>query len=510
MQLSEIVRKNKKLINYLKINGVSETFHMFIDRFFSFERKRYSQLRRNRSPFCLSEPSRILPLISIVIPVYNPNIDDLRECVDSVLHQNCNAWELVICDDHSSDVSVISYLNELAACQSVRVIWHQKNGGISSATNDAIAASTGSYVAFLDNDDILPVDAIGLVVDAILRLDCDFLYTNEDKLFSDGSFGQPFYKPDYSPELLLSCNYVTHLTVVRKSFGDQLGWLRSEFDGSQDYDFALRVFETTKRIAHIPEICYHWRIGRNSVAGNPSAKPYAYESARRALEDALKRRGILGKVVQHPSFLGHYKVLALPSPEIEIMYVLDLRFRQRNEISNILHSMPAIGHNSTMYTKRICVVPETVRIDNPLSHEIDLLHDIPETSGLIHYHIVPGRLCGGRNALLELVGVLSLSDDVIAVTPSIRGIPEFRQRAGVGGDISWKQGIKKIEKFLRITYMDLNNCTRLHPFSFLFRGEDLSQLTIRQDEIDGERYVYGPANRRLVTCGWVWFDVSQK
>ncbi len=100
--------------------------------------------------------------------------------------------------------------------------------------------------------------------------DYDVLYTDEDKVSGDLSeHNDPNFKPDFSPDLLRSHNYITHFFVARKSIVDDIQGFRSEFDGSQDYDFIFRCVEHAEKIKHIPKILYHWRIHGNSVAGRP-------------------------------------------------------------------------------------------------------------------------------------------------------------------------------------------------------------------------------------------------
>jgi len=504
MQLQELMRKYKKLLGYLDAHGTAETVRFIGDRLFGFERRRYSHLVKSRVAFHL-EGCFPPPLISIVVPVYNPKLSELTACIDSVRGQNCSAWELVVCDDHSSDRGVIDYLRGLEQLPSVRVLWREQNGGIANATNDAIAASTGDYVAFLDNDDTLTVDAIARAVDAIRKYAYDFLYTDEDKLFPDGSFGQPFYKPDCSPELLLSCNYVTHLTVVRRSLGDALGWLRSEFDGSQDYDFALRAFERADKIGHVPEVCYHWRVGSGSVAGNPVAKPYAYDSARKALQEALRRRGVEGTVESHPHSLGHYQVAAQPPARMQITYVLDLRQYAEGTIDHFLRAGGG-ANTDVQYDSKICIAPKDMGVDSLRIPGFTVLHDMPELTGFIYYQSVPGSLRGGYSALLALTRVLLLSDAIAAVTPSIRLATRSRKAQGAGGEIAWHVDNRRLSKFLAITHMDLNNCTRLYTFSLLFRAKDSQQIRIQWDAEAGRGYAYAATDRRLVTCGSLCFD----
>jgi len=171
------------------------------------------------------------------------------------------------------------------------------NRGISGASNAALALANGKFVAMLEHDDELQPEALFEVVKLLNEQpDLDIIYTDEDKKTRDGRRISPFFKPDWSPNLLLSCNYIAHLLVHRRSLLDEAGGFRSAFDVSQDYDLALRASEKTARIAHIAKPLYSWRMISGSAAASESAKPYAYKAAARALKEALERRQMPGSV----------------------------------------------------------------------------------------------------------------------------------------------------------------------------------------------------------------------
>ena len=170
-----------------------------------------------------------------------------------------------------------------------------RNQGIAGASSHGLRLATGDFVALLDHDDELPPEALFEVVKRLNEdPDLDLIYTDEDKLTPDGRRVEPFFKPDWSPDLLLSMNYITHLSVFRRSLLEEIGGFRLGLDGSQDYDLLLRFSERARRIAHIPKILYHWRKVPGSAAASTAAKPYAYEAARRAIEDGGEAAGLRG------------------------------------------------------------------------------------------------------------------------------------------------------------------------------------------------------------------------
>ncbi len=249
------------------------------------------------------------PRYSIVTPVYDPPDYALREMIESVVDQTFTDWELILVDDRSPSPHVLQMLRaaELADPR-IRVIERVENGGIVAASNDGIAAASGEWIVLLDHDDLLVRHALERVTHVLEGdAEIDYLYTDEDKVDDDGRFSEAFYKPDWSPERLRSQNYCCHLSVLRKTIVDDIGGFRDGFDGSQDHDLILRVTEKARRIHHIPEVLYHWRILPTSAAASSEAKPYAVEAGRRAVQEHCDRVGIPADVeAQFPP--GNYRV----------------------------------------------------------------------------------------------------------------------------------------------------------------------------------------------------------
>lgn len=233
------------------------------------------------------------PKISVVVPVYNVESRMLEECIRSVQNQSYTNWELCLADDASTWPQVAECLKKYENHPKIKIVYRPENGHISRCTNSAIELATGEFVAFMDCDDVMAPNALYEVA-VQLNKDpgLDFIYSDEDKIREDGKRRhQPHFKPDWSPDTFLSLMYTCHLGVYRKSIGDRIGWLRTGYEGAQDYDFTLRFTEQTDRIAHIPKILYHWRERKESTAVNPEAKSYIVDTSGKAKEDALKRRG---------------------------------------------------------------------------------------------------------------------------------------------------------------------------------------------------------------------------
>ncbi|MDY6940977.1 MAG: glycosyltransferase [Cyanobacteriota bacterium] len=248
--------------------------------------------------------------ISIIVPVFDPPTSFLRECLESVLAQTYPHWELCIADDRSTRPEVREILSEYQQRdRRIQVTFRSQNGGICKASNSAIEIATGEFVALLDHDDVLAVDALEEVAKLLAEHpDADFIYSDEDKIDDRGNFQFPFYKPDWCPDTFLSRMYTCHLGVYRRSLVNQIGGFRVGYEGSQDYDLVLRLTERTDRIFHIPKILYHWRMYLGSTSRGVAAKPYAIQAARQALQDALERRGESGIVRAIPGDANHFLI----------------------------------------------------------------------------------------------------------------------------------------------------------------------------------------------------------
>ncbi|MBL0044377.1 MAG: glycosyltransferase [Flavobacteriales bacterium] len=233
------------------------------------------------------------PLISVLMPVYEPPIELLNAAIRSVVEQVYSNIELCIADDRSPDPRVRKCLDEWKAKDPrIKVAYRTENGHISKASNTALELVAGEFVALMDHDDLLAPDALYHVVKRLNRdRSIDILYSDEDKVDEQGRHSDPHFKPQWCPDHLLSRNYFGHLVVARTTLLKGINGFRAGFEGSQDYDLLLRLTERSQRIAHIPRVLYHWRIHAASAARSEEVKPYAYDAAKRALGEALQRRG---------------------------------------------------------------------------------------------------------------------------------------------------------------------------------------------------------------------------
>jgi glycosyltransferase involved in cell wall biosynthesis len=300
------------------------------------------------------------PVISIIVPVYNTPETFLREMIESVLDQVYPYWELCICDDASPQPQVQTILQEYAAKDSrIKVVRHEQNQHISHTSNSAIALATGEFISLLDHDDILTPDAL---CEIVLLLNChpeaDFIYSDEDKLFEDHTLGSPYFKPDWSPDSLLARMYTCHFSTYRRTLIEKLGGFRAGFEGSQDYDLVLRVTEQTDHIFHIPKMLYHWRIHSGSTATYINAKPYTLDASRRAITEALQRRGeeaAILDVIELPTFYSiRYKIR-----QAELVSVI---LPLQNSEENLSRCLQSIFSKSQYLNYEVVVVGEKLKI----------------------------------------------------------------------------------------------------------------------------------------------------
>jgi GT2 family glycosyltransferase len=254
------------------------------------------------------------PLISILVPVYDTPPRYLRLAVDSVLAQAYPEWELILCDDGSTNAGTRAALEEIARLDPrIRVQYLGVNSGIAAATNAALAMAQGELVAMLDHDDeLLPAALLEVVKALNADRTLDVVYTDQDSIEADGTVAHTFYKPDWSLELLRGVMYVGHLLVVRRSLADEVGGFDPAFDGVQDFELMLRLAEHTERIAHVPAILYHWRKIPGSVAlgGREKRDIDALQAA--AVNAHLERCGVAAVARSNPEL--EHRLLIAPQP----------------------------------------------------------------------------------------------------------------------------------------------------------------------------------------------------
>jgi glycosyltransferase involved in cell wall biosynthesis len=313
------------------------------------------------------------PKISVVMPTYNSKPEWLIEAIESVKKQIYPEWELCIADDASSDLTTRSILERYAhEDKRIKVVFREQNGHISAASNSALALATGDWVALLDHDDLLTEHALVLVAEAINRHPyAGIVYSDEDKVDENGNRYQPYFKCEWNVDLFRSQNMICHLSAYRRDLIDSVGGFREGYEGSQDYDLALRITEqlTPKAIIHIPHVLYHWRGHAESTASNAETKTYAQDAGVKALREHLQRLGIAATVELTP-FLQYRVRYSVPSGLPKVSLVIPTR----NGLNLIRQCINSLVEKTTYKNYEILVV------DNG-SDEEDVLAYLKEIDG---------------------------------------------------------------------------------------------------------------------------------
>ncbi len=335
-----------------QLNGEWETagdYARWIRSYDRLEREDVQRIREQLAKF------HYLPMISVLLPVYNSNLKWLRRAILSVQKQLYPRWELCIVDDASTDRKLWPFLQRCARRDPrIKVVRRTENGHISAASNDALRLANGDFVALLDHDDELAPTALYFVALALNKnRDLQLLYSDEDKLDAQNRRSEPYFKSDWNPELFLAQNFISHLSVYRTDLIRRLGGFRIGFEGSQDYDLALRCIEQIgpKEIEHLPWVLYHWRAGDQSTASSATAKPYAQEAARRAVQEHLQRTGIAGTVVpSHGVYLQTKYALPIEHPLVSII------IPTRDQVSPLKKCLHSVFHKTDYRTYEVIVL----------------------------------------------------------------------------------------------------------------------------------------------------------
>lgn len=318
------------------------------------------------------------PKISIVVPVYNVDRKWLDALIKSVSNQTYSNWELCLADDCSTNPEVRPALEHYRdSDRRIKVAFRKTNGHISQATNTALSLASGEYIGFMDNDDLLAPNALMEYIRAINEDKTrDFIYCDEDMISVSGRRFNPFFKNAWNEELLLNHNYITHFVVVSRQLYESVGPLNSEMDGAQDYDFALRATEKARNVYHIPKILYHWRTIEGSVAENPEAKNYAYDAGKKALENALERRGIAGEVEigeEYGTYTINYQRESNPTVDIFLLCDSDTK------VETVLNTIDTIQATTRYphYKLYLAGYPDDFKVSEVLEKGVYVLKSLP-------------------------------------------------------------------------------------------------------------------------------------
>jgi len=371
------------------------------------------------------------PLISILTPVYDSDEQLLRRCIHSVLYQAYPHWELCLVDDGSSGLHIRPLLEEYAARDKrIKIRFLAENQGISTATNTAAELAGGDYVAFLDHDDELTLDALYRVVDAVNRKDFDVCYTDEVLVDRESRHLERFYKPDFNPELLLCHNYINHLLVIRRSLFERAGGLSTQCVGAQDYDLLLKVTEYTEKIHHLRHALYKWRAIETSTSINHGQKDYADAAGLRALQAAVTRRGIQADV--RAGHLKYYYEVLRSAESKPLVSVIALGEEDVQEtISWLEHLLKQTGYqNFEMHLLSRCSGAAVINDD--VFEKVTLHHVTADESEALALNRVAG-IARGEHLVFIRQGILPQEDTWLEI---LLGYSLTEKFGVVGGMVS--------------------------------------------------------------------------
>ena len=333
------------------------------------------------------------PTFSVVVPLYKTPEKYLQQLVDSIEAQTYGNWELCLSDGSGADSPLTDYLNRLEKSDDrIRVIRNDQALQIAENTNAAMKAATGDYIVFADHDDELTPDALFRCVKALNEdPELKVLYSDEDKMSMDGhKFFQPHFKPDFNIDLLCTVNYICHLFVVKKEIVDQIGMLKKEFDGAQDYDFVFRCVETAGReqIHHIPRILYHWRCHEDSTAENPESKMYAFDAGARAIKAHYDRLGVPVEI-EKGEYLGLYRTKFLWEEKPLISIIIP----NKDHIDDLKRCIDSIEEKATYRNYEYVIVENNSTEDETFAYYKELEASNPKAhvvywDGIFNYSAI--------------------------------------------------------------------------------------------------------------------------
>ena len=370
---------------------------------------------------------------SLVVPLYKTDKRLLKALIDSVQAQTYSNWELCLSDGSGADSPIRDILEEYRKKdQRIKVVFNDKPLQISDNTNAAIGIATGNYISFADHDDTLAEEAFYQMAKEIqAHPEAELLYSDEDIIDIKGRRLFPHFKPDYNPDMLCCVNYICHLVVVKRELLDKTGLLRSEFDGSQDYDFLLRCTEHAKseNIRHVPKILYHWRSHEGSTAGNPDDKPYAVIAGEKALAGHYERLGIKAEVEYTGSpvvFRTHFAIEGTPKVSILIP--------NKDHTEDLDKCVTSVMEKSTWKNLEIIVIENNSEKEETFRYYEELQKRYPQIKvvkweGTFNYSAINNF--GARYA--EGDYFLLLNNDTEVITPDwLENMMGYCQREDVG------------------------------------------------------------------------------
>lgn len=413
-------KRNKELVAYFRQLVGQEGIGKTVQRTWRYVKRRYGSKKGRFLPSkaVLAAQKKTdtsgWPTISILVPVYNVPPAFWEQLLASVLAQTYSGWQLCIADASDAGKEVKESLDAL---QDERIQYMRvENKGIGENTNCAAQLATGEYIALLDHDDLLSPNAMFEVAKTAVTTQAGFIYSDEALFEKD--MQRPIvghFKPNYSPQYLLNCNYITHLTAMKKSLFEEVNGFDTKLDGSQDHDLILRVLELKPKVVHIAKVLYYWRSHAASTSTGVDAKPYVRQAALTAIDSHLERIHVQGKAIDG-KFPSTYKVdyVIQNNPLISII------IPSYEHVEDLQMCLSSIYEKSTYHNFEVIIVENNSKKQETFAYYEKIQQEYKDCT-VVMYEPPAGfnfsAICnfGRKSAKGEYV--LFLNNDVEVITP---------------------------------------------------------------------------------------------
>jgi hypothetical protein len=298
------------------------------------------------------------PLISIVVPVYNVE-KYLKECLDSLVNQTLDSYQIIIVNDGSTDSS-LDIINEYKNNYNdlIKVI-DQKNGGLSSARNSGIKFAEGKYLAFIDSDDFVEIDMYKKMIDIaekeicdVVLCDIEFYWGNkEDKNFI--MKGLRNNNEEIKKRALLSPLFAWN-KIYKKEYFDKYKIAFEKGVWYEDLEVTTFLLASATKIGYLNETMVHYRQREDSIMGTTSIRVKEIYHVLERVYRRFEANDLLNKYYNEIEYLfiedlllyGQYRLLKLDDfkqahKESKVFikkyfpnypnnkYLIDLNFKER-------------------------------------------------------------------------------------------------------------------------------------------------------------------------------------
>ncbi len=366
------------------------------------------------------------PLLSVLLPVVDPEREWLERGLDSVVSQIYPRWELCICGNGSTGERAREVLDLYGRLDGrIKVAYLEGNTSTSGSLNAALSMARGEFVGLLDQGDELAPDALFEVVKLLQEHpEADLIYTDVDEVDGEGSRSNPYFKPGWSPDLLLSANYVSDLSIYRRGLLEEIGGFREGFDGCEDYDLVLRASERTGEIHHVPKVLYHRRGAGGFLAPSGEDKSRVRERTRRALSDALERRGLEGSV-EEGLLPDRFRVRSKIEGEPKVSVIIPTR----DNVAFLKRCVESVERLTTYRNYELLIIDNNSRDPETIAYLASIPHRVIPFREKFNY----SRINNFAVSRAEGEYILLLNDDTEVISGGwLEAMLEHAQRPEVG------------------------------------------------------------------------------